>query len=373
MKPLTLHNFHAARTAAFCDLNGLEAVAHYQDPSAEYAAIHERASVLDLSFRSRLCLTGADRLRFLHGQVTNDVLGLAPESGCYAALVSAKGKMVSDLNLYRLADEILLDFEPGLAGRVSQRLEQFIIADDVRVADPSDVYSLLSVQGPGAAAVVEAAGIETPAWNQPFSVRVTRRAGDGDLYAMVHARLGTCGCDLFIPTPSLETWARELEAAAIAQGGSLAGWDALETARIEAGIPRFGVDLDETTLPPEAGIESRAISTSKGCYIGQEILARIRTYGHVNRKLHGLRCMSGLKNLPRRGDKVYKGDLEIGYVTSATYSPTLKTNVALAYLSTRGEAATAGSELRIPQADAAIIARVVPLPFIPQRRSAVEA
>ena len=129
-------------------MNGAELVADYGDALAEHAALRETAGVLDLSFRSRLCLTGADRVRFLHGQITNDVKRLHPGEGCYAALVTAKGKMQSDMNVFGLADELLLDFEPGLTQPSPQRLEKFLVADDVQVVDVAPHYGLLSVQGP---------------------------------------------------------------------------------------------------------------------------------------------------------------------------------------------------------------------------------
>src|SRR5579862_1840703 len=127
MNSLPLHELHQSLNARFGELNGAEMVANYGDTPAEYAALREAAGVVDLSFRSRVCLTGADRARFLHGQVTNDVNRLRPGEGCYAALVTAKGKMESDLNIYALQDELLLDFEPGLTGKISQRLEKFLV------------------------------------------------------------------------------------------------------------------------------------------------------------------------------------------------------------------------------------------------------
>src|SRR5204863_4725687 len=116
---------------SFGELNGSEVVSNYGDALAEHAALRESAGVLDLSFRSRICLTGTDRVRFLHGQVTNDVKRLRLGEGCYAAVVTAKGKMESDLNIYSLQDELLLDFEPGLTEKISQRLEKYIVSDDV--------------------------------------------------------------------------------------------------------------------------------------------------------------------------------------------------------------------------------------------------
>jgi folate-binding protein YgfZ len=135
----------------------------------------------------------------------------------------------------------------------------------------------------------------------------------------------------------------------------------LETARIEAGIPRFGLDMDETNLAPEAGIEQRAISYSKGCYIGQEVIARIRTYGQVAKALRGLRFADSTKVLPKRGDKLYQADKEIGYITSVSVSPALKFNIALAYV--RREHNEIGTEPLVRTASGDLAARIVPLPF----------
>src|SRR5271154_384431 len=167
MNPLSLHELHHGLGARFAELNGAEIVADYGDWLAEHAALRESVGVIDLSFRSRICLTGADRGRFLHGQVTNDVKKLHVGEGCYAAITTAKGKMESDLNIFALADELLLDFEPGLTEKISARLEKFIVADDVQIVDAAPHYGLLSVQGPKATEAVRALGLfgwgETPA------------------------------------------------------------------------------------------------------------------------------------------------------------------------------------------------------------------
>src|SRR5580658_7559094 len=147
MTPLPLHDFHEAAGAVFAEVNGQEVAAHYGDWPGEYAALREGAGVLDLSFRGRLCLLGADAQRFLNGQVTNNVKDLKIGDGCYAALVSAKGKLHSDLNIYRLENEMLLDFEPGLSDAVAQRLEKFVIAEDAQVVNAAPDYGLWSVQG----------------------------------------------------------------------------------------------------------------------------------------------------------------------------------------------------------------------------------
>jgi folate-binding protein YgfZ len=358
----SLHEFHHSLYARFAELNGEEIVADYGDALAEHVALRATVGVLDLSFRSRICLVGNDRARFLHGQVTNDVKKLRAGEGCYSALTTAKGKMEGDLNIYALADELLLDFEPGLTGKISQRLEKFIVADDVQIVDASLHYSLLSVQGPKAADVVRALGLfaELPA--KPFvSVKISDDTL-GEIYLMNHARLGTSGFDLFVPNNSLGVVMDKLIAAAKQIGGRAVGWTAFETARIEAGIPRFGADMDETNIPLECGIESRAVSYNKGCYIGQEVINRIHSVGHVTRELRGLRLADDLKSLPQKHDKLFYAGKEVGYVTSAVKSPSLNANIALGYV--RREVNQIGNELTLRTAAGENPVKIVELPFV---------
>jgi folate-binding protein YgfZ len=409
MNQLILHEFHHSLGARFAELNGAQIVNDYGDWLAEHAALRETAGVIDFSFRSRICLVGADRARFLHGQVTNDVKKLRVGEGCYAAITTAKGKMESDLNIFALADELPLDFEPGLMEKISQRLEKFIVADDVQIVDAAPHYGLLSVQGPKAEAVVRALGLfgvppsggspeATPSRvnaelpTGPLGLLKISDATLGEIYLANQPRLlfsrssgrepahsfspesqsrltsaATVdliftGFDLFVPNNSLGAVADKLIAAAKGVGGRAIGWQAFETARIEAGIPRFGADMDETNIPLECGIESRAVIYNKGCYIGQEVINRIHSVGHVNRELRGLRLADDLKALPARGDKLFHAGKEVGYVTSAVKSPTLGANLALGYV--RREANQIGNELTLRTAAGESAARIVELPFV---------
>lgn len=360
--PLALHEFHQKLGARFAALIGAEVVADYGNPLTEHAALRAGAGVFDLSFRSRLCLLGADRVRFLHGQVTNDVRNLPAGEGCYAALVTAKGKMESDLHVYALQDELLLDFEPGLSAKVSQRLEKFIVADDVQVAEVSPHYGLLSVQGPKAETVVRDLERFDQVPVKPFHFIKHSDESFGEIYLMNQPRLGFAGFDLFVPTTALQAAAEQLIAAARSVGGQPCGWTAFDTARIEAGIPRFGVDMDETNIPLECGIEARAVSYRKGCYIGQEVLNRIHSIGHVNRELRGLRLADDLPALPTKGDTLLHAGREVGSVTSAVWSPTLEANLALGCV--RREANAIGTELTLQSACGESRARIVELPFV---------
>jgi folate-binding protein YgfZ len=349
MIDLALHELHQSLGGRLAQVGGMTAVDHYGDPAGEYAALRQTAGALDLSFRGRLCLTGADRQRFLNGQVTNNVKDLAAGQGCYAAILNHKGKLQGDANIHALANELLLDFEPGQVEAVTQRLEKHIIADDVRIVNVSPHYGLLSIQGPKASEALAdcGLGVAPPASefqsvtvnhatlgeicmvNLPRTVPLAPTGGEGRGEGAPSKQ--RYGFDLFVPVQSLGAVWTQLLRGVSRVGGRACGWQALETARIEGGIPRFGVDMDETNLAPEAGIEARAISHNKGCYTGQEVIARIRTYGQVAKALKRLR-LGATQVLPKKGDKVLKGDKEIGYVTSAVFSPTLKSTVALAYV-----------------------------------------
>ena len=361
MSSLSLHEFHHGLNAQFTEIIGEEAVAHYGDWLKEHATLHDAAGILDLSFRGRLCLLGADRQSFLNGQVTNNVKDLKIGQGCYATLITAKGKMQTDLNIYILENEILLDFEPGLSETVKLRLEKYIISEDVQIVDVASHYGLLSIQGPMAAAVLNRLALAFPIPERPLNFSSIKDETLGEIYLANHPRTGSTGFDLFVPTHSLGAVADKLIAAAKEIGGGACGWNALETARIEAGIPRFGADMDETNLPPEAGLDARAVSYTKGCYIGQEVIARIRTYGQVAKALRGLRVADDLKTLPAKGDKLFLGEKEIGYITSAIASPMFKMNIALGYV--RREGNKIGTDLVLQSKESQSTAKIVDLPF----------
>jgi folate-binding protein YgfZ len=269
--------------------------------------------------------------------------------------------MEADMNVYCLPDELLLDFEPGLEAKLSKRLEAFVVADDVQVVNVAPVYGLLSVQGPKAADVVRGLELFPKLPENEFEFQTRLDDALGEIYLVNLPRLRTCGFDLYVPVAAMSTLAGKLVAASKTAGGRICGWKAFELARVEAGVPRFGADMDETHFPQECGIEARAVSYSKGCYIGQEVLNRIHTIGHVNRQLCGLRLGEELRELPIRGDKLLLQDKEVGWVTTAIVSPVLKANVALGYV--RRELNHAGTELVLHTAAGPSRAHVRYLPF----------
>ena len=311
-----LHDYLSQQGAQFGGIAGEQVAQNYGDTITEYRSLIESVALVDLSFRGCIAVLGDDRVKFINGQVTNEVAGLKPGQGCYAALVNAKAKMQADLHVYRLDDELILDFEPGLLEAVTERLESHIVADQVELIDASPHFGLLSLQGPKTADALTSLGLALP--GEPFAHVKLPLDEFGEVYVMNNSRYGTAGCDLYISTGHLGEAAKRLAKAVEGQGGRLAGWQAAEIARVEAGIPRFGIDMDNKTLPPEAGLETCAISYSKGCYIGQEIIARIRTYGRVNRTIVGYRLESDLASGTQLTDD---SGQTVGTLTSVIDSP----------------------------------------------------
>ena len=325
--------------ARFGELAGHEIVDEYGSVEAEYLKLTQSAAAIDFSFRGRICALGNDRTKFVHGQVTNDIARLNVGEGCYAALVSAKGKLQSDLFVFALKDELLLDFEPGLTSTIIERLERYIIADDVQLVDVSEHYSLITLQGPDAASLLSRTSIfgEIPA--RPLTW-TSRALEEGEIYAMNNPRLATTGFDLYIPSAATQRIAKLFP--------DWCGFKAFEMARIEAGIPRHGADMDESNLAPEA-IQERAISYSKGCYIGQEVIARIRTYGKVAKALRLIRLPDELQTLPAPGVKLFRDGKDVGYICSSTLSPKHGAKVALGYV--RKECNSPGEMLNLGAPD----------------------
>lgn len=351
MAALMLHQFHLDRGAHFTEVNGQEVAAHYGDWRQEHEAIWKSAALVDNSARTRLCLTGEDRQRFLNGQVTNEVARLKTFEGSYAALITAKGKMQADLNIYALENELLLDAEPGLTQLITDRLNKYIIADDVNIIDVAPFYGLLTLLGPKAPEAVQKLGLTIP--TSPARIAKT----DSPVVGEVYVATTDAGIDLFIPAASLESVFEQASEIVTNLGGALAGWEAVETARIESGRPRFGQDMGIINLPPEAGLDKTAISYTKGCYIGQEVIARIRTYGQVAKALRGLL----MEKPAAKGAKLFLNEKEIGYLTSSIDSPRFGRAIGLGYV--RRESNQPGTKLLLKDVGATQEVEVVTLPF----------
>ena len=283
-----------------------------------YDALRTAAAWLDLSARGRLYASGDDRARLLHAMTTNHVQQLTPGTGCYAFFLNAQGHILADVNLLCFEDRFLLDTEPETRGRVFSHLDKYIIADDVALEDVTELLTCVAVEGPLAATVVAAMGapvLELEYTHAPWNEAIVERA----------SATGEPGFRIFMPPETKADWIARLESA----GAVHAKLDEARTVRQEHGRPRYGEDIFDTTLPQETR-QMHAVHFAKGCYIGQEIVERIRSRGHVNRLLVKLEVDG---DVPLAGGtKVTAGGTEAGEITSSGFSPALGKVVALAYV-----------------------------------------
>lgn len=327
--------------------------ARFSDLQTEWSAVRQRCGVLEARFRGLLRLTGADRVAFVQGMVTNDVTKLQAGAGTYAALLTQQGKIVSDLHVYALAEELWLDVPAGRAEAVRAALERFIIADDVEFVAGDAWTPLVGLEGPQAARVLLAVAGESMD-GAPLHTHRELRFDGVQLRAVAASHTGENGYVLYGP-PAL---ASPLWEHCHAAGAEPVGMEALNVLRIEAGIPWYGRDMDESMLVSEVGIED-AISYKKGCYLGQEVVERIAARGQVHRKLMGLVCAG--TQVPAPDAKLVVDAKEVGWITSAVWSPARAAVIALGYV--RRECWEAGTEVRVTSSGAEMSARVVALPF----------
>ena len=298
--------------------------------------LRQRVGLVDLSHRDRYCLLGDDRHRFLNGQVTNNIRDLQPGNGCYALSVSNKGIIQGDCNVYALPDEILLDLEPGEGASFVQRLEAFIVADDVEIVDVTAHFGLLTLQGPLALSLLEKATelISPPFPMEEYGIAKVSGNAEGEIYVTKHDRTGRSGYDLYVAIERLSSVKQALLGLARNMSGDICQPESLETLRIEAGIPRFPDDMQPSVLAPELRMEESSISYSKGCYIGQEVINRIKSIGKVNRELVGLTFegAASIQSLPT--DLVDQDKKRVGRLTSCQFSVPLGKNLGLALVKT---------------------------------------
>jgi folate-binding protein YgfZ len=364
-KKLPLHDIHEAAGASFMDLFGWQIVQKFSSADSEYWALQKSAGLVDLSCSGVFELRGDDRTRFLHGMVTNDIKSLTPGGGCHAAFLSPQGRMTADLHVFCAEDSLILTTEPAAREKLGPALRKYIIGDRSLLEDRSEELALLSLQGPKANALVTKILSEPLSLERPYDHFEATLAGAKARICRVH-RTSAGGCDFIVERQSLPLVWDLILANGKNDEVQPVGFESFNVHRIEAGIPWYGLDIEENTLPIEAGLEKDAISFNKGCYIGQESVARITYRGHVNRKLVGL-CLSGIQPASK-GDKVSKDGQEVGWVTSSGYSPNFKRAIALGYL--RREVLEPRTTVLVESGAEGVAAEVTLLPF-PQQSTSV--
>jgi folate-binding protein YgfZ len=357
-KQSSLAAFHKGNGAVFAERDGWLLPAHFGSPAGEYEAVRSAAGLLDFSQRGLLQLTGPDRLSFLQGMLSNDLRLLKPFEGQYATLLTQQGKVIADVRVLCSMNSFYLDFWENLKERVIEHLNRYLVADEVEIADRTDEYAIVSIQGPRSEALLQelVEQVELPRQLLQHAILTVDRTA---ICAVRASHTGEAGFDLIAPKANLSDLAERLTEIGKPLSTAWVGEEAQNILRVEAGIPRYGVDFTDDNLLLELGIE-HAVSYTKGCYLGQEVVERIRSRGHVNRKLCGLLLEGPVA--ASAGDDVQAHGKDIGRITSSVISPRLKRPIALAYLNK--DYWSPGTSLSTIRHGVTTAATVTPLPFV---------
>ena len=358
--------------------DGWSVPANYGDTLLEYASVREGGvGVIDLSPRGRMLVRGTEAIQFLNGLITNDMKTLAKNSWIPAAFPNVQGRLIASVRVVRLPDEetdqtspaelprkgaqenisptFLIDTEPASHERVLKTIERFTLAGDFRVRDVTGQTALLTVQGKKSASIVRSVlGEEAAGLAANGALQMVWQERDVAIIRATHT--GEDGFDLILNAGEIISFWDAL----LAAGARPVGYDAFEILRIEAGLPRYGIDMDETNVVTEAALDD-AVSYTKGCYVGQEIIARIKYRGHVAKKLSGIKFNQPVKVEPGAVIKSMDNK-EIGRVTSTTYSPHLGRTIALGYL--KYDYLAPETQVKVTAELGDVEARIAELPFI---------
>jgi folate-binding protein YgfZ len=280
-----------------------------------YEALRQHAAWIDLSDRGKIRVTGEDRARLLHALATNDIQNLASQQTLYTFFLNEKGRVLADAFVHNLGDALWLDTEPELRGKLLEHLDRYLIADDVTLADETDTVAAIGVEGPEAHELAPKEDFAIPA-----------------------SMTGQPGVRVFVPASKKQEYIARLAQAAIPQ----ASWQEANVVRLEKGTPRYGNDISDRFLVHETQLVE-AVHPNKGCYLGQEIVERVRSQGQVHRLLMALHIVGNVA--PASGAKLFSNDKEAGEITSAAYSPALGETVALGYV--RREVLESGSDISL--------------------------
>ena len=365
-----LQSIHEQAEANFVAYGeNLRIVETYGEPEAEYAAVRKGAAMMDSPHRAVVALTGKDRLSFLQNKLTADVLKLAPGQGCYAYFLSVKGRIQQDMNVLHGEDATLLEMDLRTAGAFAKAMEDYRFGEDVRFLDASEQLGRLTLIGPRAGELLAKVDVEVESLAEPFR-HGKRMLAKTPVTVFRNDLCGEKQFELIGPRDQLVNLWQVLHEAGTNHGDPAPptavelraiGWAAFNIARIEAGSPLFGIDITDNTLPMETGPwYARAVSVTKGCYLGQEVVARMHAHNTVAKMLTGLRIAG--EKLPMAGTDIFDGAAQVGMVTSSCVSPMLGNEpVALGYV--KRAYATAGRVVEVLAEGARAKAVVTELPL----------
>jgi aminomethyltransferase len=360
MKKSPLHQDHADHGATFIEQSGWEIPAHYGDASTEYSAVRKNAGIMDLSGRGKIRVTGEDRVKWLQSIISNDILPLAPGQGIHSTLLSHKGKILAYFRVYQLGDALMVEDVGNREDTTFATLRKFLLyGTKAKMDNIGETWGALLISGPKAFDVVRSAfGTDLSSLKM---LSFESLEIDGHPALLVRSEeTGETDIEILLPSEGLRTAWERLWTAGEALGLQRFGAQTLEILRVEAGLPKMGQDLNEDIVPPEANLEGKSFSLSKGCYPGQEVVARMDTYGSTRRRLVGLILAEAI--VPPSGAKLYNEDREVGWVSSAVLSPTLGKVIALGF--PLRDFTKPGTELAVDVEGRRISATVHELPFI---------
>lgn len=362
MKNSPLHDIHVSLGAHFREVYGWNMSAHYGNASLEHHTVRKHVGLFDLSYRGKIRIFGKDRVNFLQRILSQDVNRLTPSSGAISTLLDNKGRMLAYMRIYSDQDSFLIDSEPNLSEKIVKILDHYLFREDVRIEDVTYKYALISLQGPLAGKILRditsVEDIKDMREHDHRNILIDKMS----CKVIKSSCTGEEGYDIYASTEEAESLYKLILRKGEDYGLKPAGIDALETLRIEAGIPVYFLDMDEHTIPLEANLE-KAISYDKGCYVGQETISRIKFCGHVNKILTGFYVNSDVP--PDKGNRIVKftGKIkkDIGVVTSGCFSPTFNRIIAMGYV--KREYNNTGEEVLIEGPEYKCLATVTLLPF----------
>lgn len=329
MKQSKLHDRHLKLGAAFGEAAGWEMPLHYGNAQAEHTAVRHGVGIADLSHRGRLRVTGDDRVKWLQSVISNDILPLKPGQGLYSSFLTHKGKMLTYFRVYALAESLMLEDAGEIGDTTFQALRKFLLyGTKAKMENCADTWGLLLVSGPKTTDCVKTAFGSDVSGLQPLSLVAQDISGHQALLLRTE-ETGEIDIEVLIPADGVVAAWERLLSAGQPMGLKPFGIEAREMLRMEAGLPKAGPDLNDEIVPPEANLEGKAFSLSKGCYPGQEVVARMDTYGSVRRRLVGLALKDPV--IPPQGAKLFSGDREVGWISSAVHSPSVGNVIAFGF------------------------------------------
>jgi folate-binding protein YgfZ len=329
---------HRVAGATLAEFAGCLLPEKFSDEREEYRAGRESVALFDTNWHAIFSLSGRDAVRYLHAVTSNNVKELAENYGVPALLLNPQGHILAELEIYRLKDKLLVLSHAAFRARTFATLKKYILGSQVQLDDLSNDLGSVALEGPRAASVIaEATGLALTGFSEFAVAEVEIDAVPCHLIRRTH--FGGVGAEIVAPRQHLPLLWTHLATSIHSQHGLPVGMKALNALRLEAGIPWFPVDFNDTVIPHEAAVEGTHISFNKGCYTGQEIVERVRSRGQVNRKRVSLKFSSS--EPPAPGTKLRAGGNDVGYVTSSAFSPASNAAIGMGYL--RREHNTVGS------------------------------